>query len=186
MLACGDAARWGRAAAVAAWLLACAVRPAWAHGATGGAPQLLDQPVGQYFLSVWTAPVPAAVGVLHVTIALHGGPTSSVVMGAGIEVILRDKTGAVLATALAREGDVNKFLYEADIDLAVPGEFDVEVLVTEPPAAGSAHFALRAEVGSPQSPLSGMRWLAGLAALMALVLAGAVAALRRNAVLHAA
>lgn len=186
MLACGNAARWGRAAAVAAWLLACAVRPAWAHGNTGGAPQLLDQSVGQYFLSVWAAPVPAAVGVLHVTIALHGGPTSGVVVGAGIEVILRDKTGAVLATALAREGDVNKFLYEVDIDLTAPGEFDVEVLVKEPLAAGSAHFALLAEAGSPQSALSALGWLVGLAGLAALVLAGAVAALRRKPVLHAA
>ena len=119
------AARWRRAAALAAWLLACAVRPASAHGITGGAQQLLDQPVGQYFLSVWTAPVPAAVGALHVTIALHGGSAGGVVVEAGIEVIVRDKTGAALATVLAREGDVNKFLYEADVDMPAAGEFDV-------------------------------------------------------------
>lgn len=186
MLAGGNAARWGRAAAVAAWLLVCGVRPAWAHAITGGAPQFLDKPVGQYLLSVWTSPVPAAAGVLHVTIALHGGPAGGVVVGAAIELSVRDKTGAVLATALAREGDVNKFLYEADIDLPAPGEFDVEVLVKEPLGAGSANFLLLAEAGSAQPTLSGIGWMAGLAALAALVLAGAVAALRRKAVVHAA
>ena len=180
------AARWWRAAALAACLLACAVRPAWAHGITGGAPQLLDQPVGQYFVSVWTAPVPAAVGALHVTIALHGGPAGGVVVGAGIEVIVRDKTGAVLATVLAREGDANKFFYEADVDMPAAGEFDVEVLVKEPRAAGSAYFALLVGADALRAPTPGRGWLAGLAALVALALAGAVVALKRKAVPHAA
>lgn len=186
MLAGGNAARWGRAAAVAAWLLACAVPPAWGHAITGGAPQFLDQPVGQYLLSVWTAPVPATEGVLHVTIALHGGPAGGVVVGAAIELVVRDKTGAVLATALVREGAVNKFLYEADIDLPAPGEFDVEVRVKEPPGAGSADFSLLAEAGSAQPTSSAIGWTAGLAVVVALVLAGLAAALRRKAVVHAA
>ena len=180
------AARWRRAAALAAWMLACSVRPAWAHGITGGAPQLLDQPVGQYFLSVWTAPVPAAVGALHVTIALHGGSAGGVVVEAGIEVIVRDKTGAALATVLAREGDVNKFLYEADVDMPAAGEFDVEVLVKEPRAAGSARFSLLVGADALRAPTPGRGWLAGLSALVALGLAGAVAAWKRKAVLHAA
>ena len=167
-------------------MLACSVRPAWAHGITGGAPQLLDQPVGQYFLSVWTAPVPAAVGALHVTIALHGGSAGGVVVEAGIEVIVRDKTGAALATVLAREGDVNKFLYEADVDMPAAGEFDVEVLVKEPRAAGSAHFSLLVGADALRAPTPGRGWLAGLSALVALGLAGAVAAWKRKAVLHAA
>ena len=180
------AARWRRAAALAAWMLASSVRPAWAHGITGGAPQLLDQPVGQYFLSVWTAPVPAAVGALHVTIALHGGSAGGVVVEAGIEVIVRDKTGAALATVLAREGDVNKFLYEADVDMPAAGEFDVEVLVKEPRAAGSARFSLLVGADALRAPTPGRGWLAGLSALVALGLAGAVAAWKRKAVLHAA
>lgn len=180
------AARWGRAAALVAGLLAWSVRPALAHGITSGAPQLLDQPVGQYFLSVWTGSVPAAVGVLHVTIALHGGPAGGVVVGAVIEVTVRNASGAVLATAVAREGDTNKFLYEADVQLIAPGDMEVEVAVKDPQAAGAARFALLVGTGAASVPAPGAVRLAALAALVVLLLGGALAALRRKAVPHAA
>jgi len=180
------AARWGRAAALVAGLLAWSVRPALAHGITSGAPQLLDQPVGQYFLSVWTGSVPAAVGVLHVTIALHGGPAGGVVVGAVIEVTVRNASGAVLATAVAREGDTNKFLYEADVQLIAPGDMEVEVAVKDPQAAGAFRFALLVRAGTAPVPAPGAVWLAALAALVVLLLGGTLAALRRKAVPHAA
>lgn len=182
----GRAARWGRAAALVAGLLAWSVRPALAHGITSGAPQLLDQPVGQYFLSVWTVPVPAAVGVLHVTIALHGGAAGGVVVGAVIEVTVRNASGAVLATAVAREGDTNKFLYEADVQLMAPGDMEVEVAVKDPQAAGAARFALLVGAGAAPGLAPGAVRLAALAALVVLLLGGALAALRRKAVPHAA
>ena len=182
----GRAARWGRAAALVAGLLAWSVRPALAHGITSGAPQLLDQPVGQYFLSVWTVPVPAAVGVLHVTIALHGGAAGGVVVGAVIEVTVRNASGAVLATAVAREGDTNKFLYEADVQLMAPGDMEVEVAVKDPQAAGAARFALLVGAGTAPVPAPGAVRLAALAALIVLLLGGGLAALRRKAVPHAA
>ena len=183
----GRAARWGRAAALVAGLLAWSVRPALAHGITSGAPQLLDQPVGQYFLSVWTGSVPAAVGVLHVTIALHGGPAGGVVVGAGIEVTVRNASGAVLATAVAREGDTNKFLYEADVELMAPGDMEVEVAVKDPQAAGAARFALLVgAAGTAPGLAPGAVRLAALAALVVLLLGGGLAALRRKAVPHAA
>ncbi|MEY4233716.1 MAG: hypothetical protein RL635_683, partial [Chloroflexota bacterium] len=172
------AARWGRAAALVAGLLAWSVRPALAHGITSGAMQLLDQPVGQYFLSVWTGSVPAAVGVLHVTIALHGGAAGGVVVGAVIEVTVRNASGAVLATAVAREGDTNKFLYEADVQLMAPGDMEVEVAVKDPQAAGAARFALLVRAGTAPVPAPGAVWLAALAALVVLMLGGALAALR--------
>ena len=180
------AARWWRAAALAAWLLACAVRPALAHGITSGAPQLLDQPVGRYFLSVWTESVPAAIGVLHVTIALHGGAAGGVVVGAVIEVTVRNASGAVLATAVAREGDTNKFLYEADVQLTAPGDMEVEVAVKDPQAAGAARFSLMVGAGSAPGLAPGAVRLAALAALVVLLLGGGLAALRRKAVPHAA
>ena len=180
------AARWGRAAALVAGLLAWSVRPALAHGITSGAPQLLDQPVGRYFLSVWTESVPAAIGVLHVTIALHGGAAGGVVVGAVIEVTVRNASGAVLATAVAREGDTNKFLYEADVQLMASGDMEVEVAVKDPQAAGAARFALLVGTGPAPGLAPGAVWLAALAALVVLLLGGALAALRRKVVPHAA
>ena len=142
--------------------------------------------MGQYFLSVWTVPVPAAVGVLHVTIALHGGAAGGVVVGAVIEVTVRNASGAVLATAVAREGDTNKFLYEADVQLMAPGDMEVEVAVKDPQASGAARFALLVGAGSAPGLAPGAVRLAALAALVVLLLGGVLAALRRKAVSHAA
>jgi hypothetical protein len=112
-----------------------------------------------------------------------------VVVGAVIEVTVRNASGAVLATAVAREGDTNKFLYEADVQLMAPGDVEVEVAVKNPQAAGAASFALLVGTGAAPVPAPGAVRLAALAALAALVLlllGGALAALRRKAVPHAA
>jgi len=108
------------------------------------------------------------------------------VVGAVIEVTVRNASGAVLATAVAREGDTNKFLYEADVQLTAPGDMEVEVAVKDPQAAGAARFALLVGAGSAPVPAPGAGRLAALAALVVLLLGGALAALRRKAVPHAA
>ena len=100
--------------------------------------------------------------------------------------IFRNRGVARQVGLLAREGDVNKFFYEADVDMPAAGEFDVEVLVKEPRDAGSAHFALLVGADALRAPTPGRGWLAGLGALVALGLAGAVAALKRKAAPHAA
>lgn len=122
---------------------------AQAHG--GGTPQLANVRVGPYGVSVWTQPEPLRVGVVHFTVtvaepltpaagqSVEAGPP---VLNAAVQLELTslDRPDQILAVSATHQAAVNKFFYEADLDLPVAGQWEVRVLVNGPAGAGDARF----------------------------------------------
>lgn len=140
-------------------IFAVAVHEARAHG--GGTPQLTNENIGPYWISVWTSPQPVREGQLHVTVAVAepgeagdqqaGAP----VLGADVEIILESRSGGLAAVrAMAtNEQSANKLFYEADLLVPVAGDWQALVDVHGPAGAGQGEFDLAVE------PASDRNWL---------------------------
>ncbi len=159
---------------VAAWLMGLLVTaPVAAHG--GGTPQLVNEPAGNYLVSVWTAPNPLRVGQVHLTIALSELTTEGLpgepLLGAAVRVMMepQDIPGAQPIGGLAtHEQSVNRLFYEIDLEVPAEGLWQVTLLLDGPAGRGQVSFDV--QVLPPGSGL-GLVWpiAAGVAILLAIV-----------------
>jgi hypothetical protein len=146
--------------------------PAKAHG--GGAPQLSDVAAGPYRLFVWTQPEPARPGEVHLTVAVTSpqqGATAkeleTAVTDAHVEVQfapIEQLAQAFWVTATQPSAATN-FNYEADVELAQAGLWQVTVMVKGAEGDGSAYFELQV------LPARGVSWplIVGILAALAVV-----------------
>jgi hypothetical protein len=111
--------------------------PVSAHG--GGTPQVVNEAVGNYVVSVWTQPDPLVTGTVHVTVSL----SERIVNDSGRiepgQPVLNQEI--VLITTAPGEDDptdsipvthanaANKLLYEADFDLEQTGTWQIVMFV---------------------------------------------------------
>lgn len=127
-----------------------------AHG--GGAPQLVNEPAGPYWLSVWTSPDPArAREPLHLTIGVtepgSGREAGAPVLGADVRISLSAAEGAGMPVSATAAGGANKLLYEADVNLPEVGLWTVQVDVDG--RAGQSRVSFDLEVAEA----GGASWL---------------------------
>lgn len=158
----GRQRRLWRRLSIAAALLLLIVLPAWpvrAHG--GGTPQLTNEDIGPYWVSVWTSPDPVREGQMHVTVsvaepgAATGQQAGAPVLGASVDVTLTPRAGGFAdATAQAtNEQSANKLFYEADLMVPAAGDWQVQIDVQGPDGRGEARFDLVV------LPAQGIDWL---------------------------
>ena len=129
-----------------------------AHG--GGVPQLVNEPTGPYWLSVWTSPDPPQAGKpLHFTVGLaepgSGREAGAPVLGAEVLVTVSPAQGtAPPVQASAKNANAaNRMFYEADLTLPATGVWSVEIGVAGSEGEGSASFDLEVVEAS------GANWL---------------------------
>ncbi len=123
---------------LAAWLLAMPV--AWAHG--GGTPRLVNEPLGPYWLSVWTQPDPPQVGELHVTAALARTDTGEPVTEPVITVYARSPHGDEIQAPMAHEDAAIPYFYDTDFQIPYAGTWTIELQVQEAGWESRASFPL--------------------------------------------
>lgn len=132
-----------------------------AHG--GGAPQLTNEPVGPYLLSVWSDPDPAVVGALHLTLALADATSGAPITAAEVTVTARNGA-TTLAAPASHEGALVPEFYEVDFDLPAAGEWQFDINIMAEAGAGQAGFALTAAAGATNWLLIVLGGLGGVAA----------------------
>jgi hypothetical protein len=159
---------------LAASLLLLLVPLVTAHG--GGAPQLINEPAGPYWLSVWTSPDPPQVGKpLHLTLGVAepgtGREAGPPVLGATVIATLTPGQGsaAPVRVTATNANAANRLFYEADVVLAEPGEWAVRIDVDGPAGTGTTSFDLEAvEAGGPNWLLWGGSGVLAIAAFFLL------------------
>lgn len=147
--------------------------PVAAHG--GGTPRLVNEPAGNYLVSVWTAPNPLRIGQVHITIALSEptdeGLPGEPLLGAAVRVMMepQDIPDAQPVGGLAtHEQSVNRLFYEIDLEVPVEGLWRVTLLLDGPAGRGQISFDL--QILPPAGPLARLWPLAaGLVILFAIV-----------------
>lgn len=126
-----------------------------AHG--GGTPQLVNAPIGPYWISLWTSPEPPrAAEPLHFTIGLAepgtGREAGAPVLGATIMVSLSraQDESAPIRVAATNANSANRLFYEADVTLPEPGVWTASIDVDGSEGSGDASIVLDvAEAGGP-------------------------------------
>jgi len=112
-----------------------------AHG--GGAPQLVNEPLGPYWLSAWTYPDPPQVGELHVTAALARSDTGEPVTEPVITVYARGVSkNDVIEAVMGHDDAATPYFYNADFDVPYAGEWTIELVVQDGDWEGRASFPL--------------------------------------------
>jgi hypothetical protein len=139
---------------------------AGAHG--GGKQQLAAEPVGAYYVYVWTSPDPWQVGQAHTTVAVTKVLDSQEETPAtGLEVFVTYVyAGQSERVAAAEQTGVQAGFYEADASVGEAGEWQVTVEVAGP-QGGQVGFA---EMVQPAAPFNW--WLIGGGVLVALLTVG--------------
>lgn len=134
-----------------------------AHG--GGYPQISNQEVGPYRVSVWTQPQPLRAGSqAHFTIAVSkplGDPgtiaenTGTPALGANVQVELIPITGNAdtLMLQAERGTGINKLYYETDVEMPAIGRWEVYLVISGDEGSGSTRFEIDVE------PPSHTRWI---------------------------
>ena len=131
-----------------------------AHG--GGTPQLTNEPVGSYLLSVWTNPNPPSVGVIHVTAALAEASTGAAVTDPLVHVTAvpvraaSAGAGAPIAAEATDENAEIPIFYEADLQLPTPGDWRFTLAVEGAQGAGTAAFTLPVRPAGPNWRVLGL------------------------------
>ncbi len=147
----------------------------YAHGGTG-APQLTNVDIGPYRIFVWSDPEPPQVGSYHVALALTeslpgdaSGFAGQPVLDADVTVsLVNAETGETLTKKATHLDAVNKIYYEADFEVATPGEWRVDFDVVGPDGPAEASYVTQiVPARGNWMPIAG-----GIAAL--LLIAGAV------------
>lgn len=123
--------------------------PHWAsaHGGTG-TPQLTNEDIGPYRIFVWSDPEPPQVGSYHVAIAMTeslegdaSGFAGKPILNADITVTLTNaESGETLTKKATHQDAVNKIYYEADFEIATPGQWNVHMAVVGPDGAAEASY----------------------------------------------
>lgn len=149
--------RWVWLAAVVLLLGGLANGRLLAHG--GGTLQVDAAPVGPYELSVWTLPDPFQAGeAAHVTIYLFdpsiGDATDGIVLDADVIVTFRPATedAIPITVSATHENATLKYLYEADAELATPGDWEITIDASAPKGNGRIQLTL------PVVPAGGPNW----------------------------
>jgi hypothetical protein len=155
-------------------LFALVARPLEAH--TEGKMQLSAAEAGPFKLTVWTSPDPAEAGDVHVAVAVVAAEDASPVLDATVMINLIPAAGGdPLVAQASTEDSENKFLYEAIFDVSEPGEYQVNLQVTNTDGeAGAVSFGLEVVGNSGFSPL----YLIPLVLLIAAIIL-VIVALRR-------
>ena len=139
-----------------------------AHG--GGDLIARSVPVGPYFASVWVNPPdPRALEPIHFTVGLASPADGSPVLGADIQVTMRDQSSREVAVTAPATTDqsVNKLFYETDMEVPAAGVYETEFLIRG--AEGEGTVSLMVEVQTSSS----VNWLViGLAGLGLVVVVG--------------
>lgn len=122
--------------------------PVQAH--TEGPMQLAAAPAGPYKITVWTSPVPARIGELHVAVAVTLAEDASPVLDAEVSVILEPLgDGSPLSAPATTENSENKFLYEAIVVAEESGTYETIIsIVGSDGVQGDASFELLIESDS--------------------------------------
>lgn len=100
----------------------------FAHG--GGTLQIINAPVGDCLVSVWSAPPSPKVGSpLHITVGAAEAGSGAPVLDATVQITVLSGTGEErMATAQATtDQSVNKLFYEADLPALPAGTYQFEV-----------------------------------------------------------
>ena len=112
-----------------------------AHG--GGTPQLVNEPLGPYWLSVWTQPDPPQVGELHVTAALARTDTGEPVTAPVIIVYARGvNKNDVIEAGMSHDDAATPYFYNTDFEVPYAGDWTIELVVKEGDWEGRASFPL--------------------------------------------
>lgn len=113
-------------------LLILASIPDLTSAHTEGKMQLASAPAGPYKVTVWTSPEPARVGELHVAMAVVQAEDAAPVLDAKVLVKLQPVAGAgpALTSSATNDDATNKFLYEAILEPAEVGMYEVMVAVS--------------------------------------------------------
>ncbi len=115
-----------------------------AHG--GGEPRLINEPLGDYWLSTWTNPAPPRVGKVHVTAALARTDTGEPVTEPQITVYARGASRHdVIEAVMNHEDAAIPYFYDADFEAPYAGEWTIELVVKEGDWEGRASFPLKIE-----------------------------------------
>lgn len=144
-------------------LIAALLLPAGSAAHGGGTPRLINEPVGPYWLSVWTAPEPPRTGEpLHLTIGLSepgtGREAGAPVLGAAVQLrlVLPGSEATPVTVNASNEKATNRLFYEADVTLPQAGTWETMVTASGPAGEGSASFVLEVvEGGGPDWLLLG-------------------------------
>jgi hypothetical protein len=160
-------------------LLAFSWHTVAAHG--GGTPQLVNEPAGPYWISVWSAPEPVRVGALHLTVSVaepgDGREAGAPILGAQVAVTATPAAGdaAVLSAQATNAQATNRLFYEADLEVPATGAWNVQIDVSSPRGEGQVAFAVDVVAGRATN------WpLIGGAGLVAVALIFALRAVRRR------
>lgn len=137
--------------------------------ANGGTIQVSDYRSGPYDLTVFTSSSPIVVGIVDVSVAVQRAGTSDIVQDATVWVRAEpvDHAGQAGEFPATHELATNKLFYAANVELATPGQWRLDVRVESPLGEGSTQFEV--EVAEPTLLDSPLLW-AALA--LPLVLAG--------------
>lgn len=117
-----------------ALVLLAAALPAVRLGAHGiGKPQMLNEPVGPYLVSVWTDPDPLRADESHVVVGLTDPATREPIV-TGVEVIVTLASIAeppVIVSEVASTDNVNQLFYAAEFnDRLSDGRWRVDIAVS--------------------------------------------------------
>ncbi len=116
-------------------------QPLGAHG--GGKLYISNQPVGDYFVSVWVnPPQPKSNQGTHITVGV-GGKRLEPVLDAQIVVNILDETDQSVVSGYATtEQSVNRLFYETDLPAIGSGDYEIVVDVEGADGAGMVSFPL--------------------------------------------
>ena len=110
--------------------------------AHGGKQRLVLAPAGPYLVSAWTAPDPARVGRLDVSVAVLGRETREPEPNATVRISARRAGAVVSAPAVLDPGGVlglfSTPLFHATIGLGAEGVWQVAVFIEGPAGSGPA------------------------------------------------
>jgi hypothetical protein len=127
-------------------LLGMALWPGAAHG-DGGAVRLSQQ-AGPYRVTVFTAPTPLRAGPVDVSVFVQDG-AGEVLPDVAVRLTLTPagRAGQSLTARASHEAATNKLFQAAAFDLAMPGPWQLVVVVEGP--RGEARCACHIEVEAP-------------------------------------
>ncbi len=143
-----------------------------AHG--GGVAKIVNQPLGDYTVSVWLNPDPPAVGEMHVTVGLAQAEQPILDQQVTVQLVAADGDNATISALATHDNAASRFLYEADLIAPAAGDWRVVVSVADNDGQVAFETAVQPAADN-RLPL----WLAGFAAVGAIA-AGAWWMVRRE------
>jgi len=131
------------------FLTACFTLASLAQAHGGGTPQLVNEPLGPYWLSAWTQPDPPQAGQLHVTAALARSDTGEPVTEPEISLHAQDSSlHDAITKRMAHEDAATPYFYEADFDVPHAGTWAIELTVRDGDWEERASFTLEIQPAS--------------------------------------